>query len=147
MEATGTPSITEQYLLEAVEDALWGYEPYRMAPVKPQVVVHEGGAVALHGPVLTRRIAGQMERIVAAVPGVSEVRNELVPDTVLDERIAQALADDPRLQDLPPEAVQATSLYGAVRLTGKLPEAVSPDTVKDVVRSVAGVYDVEVEFD
>jgi osmotically-inducible protein OsmY len=121
---------------------LWEIDALRTAGRWPTIKVEPGGRVELSGPVRSRLIRDQLRETVAAVPGVGEVIDRMVADPELEVAAAAALQKDPRTSSLPPGSVLVRSGYGAVTLTGQLPEGADRRALLEVVRAVPGVRQV-----
>jgi osmotically-inducible protein OsmY len=109
-------------LSTAVEGALWSYAPLRLAGADLTVTAREG-VVGLMGNVRTNALKVIAARIVAAVPGVSGVANDLVSDTDVEAHAASALVGDPDIGTTT-DQLTVKCFVGLVRLGGQV---VAPD--------------------
>jgi osmotically-inducible protein OsmY len=101
------------------------------------------GLVTLTGLVPSIFVAREAERAVRAVRGVVDVSNQLVDDGGLTNRVAQALAVDPRTRAIPP-GYRVTCFYGRVTLVGDFGDEQTHSNVVEVCKSVEGVRSVTV---
>ena len=134
-----------QSLASDVEGELWAFDPLRVSNTVLQVSA-EGGVVTLDGNVrgdMMKSVAGQLA---ARVDGVTEVRNRLVSDPVLESDIAMAIAMDPDCGVFTDE-LTISSLLGVVYLGGliareSLEDAeAARDRAVEVAAEVPGVRD------
>lgn len=132
-----------QSLASDVEGELWAFDPLRVSNTVLQVSA-EGGVVTLDGNVrgdMLKSVAGQLA---ARVDGVTEVRNRLVSDPVLESDIAMAIALDPDCGVFTDE-LTISSLLGVVYLGGliareSLEDAESArDRAVEIAAEVTGV--------
>ena len=86
----------------------------------------------------TNSIKAQALHAVDLVPGVRQVRDELLTDSELEYRIANALAADPRLRTAAFD-IAANSTNGLVALEGQVPTYTVAETAETIAASVAGV--------
>jgi len=115
------------------------YSLDNVRPTRSEVVISATrGQVLLTGYVPTEMIATE------AVPGVVGVSNQLVDDTSLTRRVAEALATDSRTRAIPP-GYQVTSTVGYVTVVAEgFDEAQRAETT-EVCQSVTGVRGVKVK--
>ncbi len=139
MEANVVEELTLEDLQQALEEALWAYEPVRTASREVEARVQPGGVVEVSGYVRSRLIKDGVLNILRRHPGVNEVVDHLIADPDLELAVAMKLATDPRTRDIPPGAVAVHSHFGAVTLVGRLPVGFSHAEVVEVVREVPGV--------
>jgi osmotically-inducible protein OsmY len=124
--------------LEAwVNQALWSYSPLRESRC-PIIVIARGEGVELTGTVRTELMKRTALRLAGAVPGVSEVQDNLVSDEALEEEIRQRLARNPGTH-LSVNEVTVRSVLGAVYLRGRAESATVREEVGRIVSQVPGV--------
>lgn len=111
-----------QNLATAVEGVLWSYDPIRQTGSTLQVST-EGGVVTLAGHVRSDMMKALAGRLAWTVPGVQDVRNQIVADPEIESRAAIALAMDPEV-GLTTDRINVSSLLGTVYLSGP---AAAPD--------------------
>ena len=94
------------------------------------------GVVQLRGNIRNSTRRREAELIARRVPGVLDVRNELVPDDALEVQVERALKHDERLQvqDLAVEA-----LLGLVRLRGRVHTPEQRELAAQIARHEIGV--------
>jgi osmotically-inducible protein OsmY len=96
----------------------------------------EDGVVTLTGHTTSQSLADQVEAAVAAVPGVLDVNNLLVPDDVIALDVAAALATEPRTR---PYSIEVRVRLGVVTLTGEVPDPVIAQSATEVAARVPTV--------
>jgi osmotically-inducible protein OsmY len=74
-----------------VSGALWDFEPLRTTKARVSVTADGAGVVTLEGNVCSDMLRAVAGRLAARVPGVSEVRNELVTDAQIASEVASEL--------------------------------------------------------
>jgi osmotically-inducible protein OsmY len=136
---TDTPTLTIEDLESAVETALWNYHPIRESLSDLQVSVSQDGRVEVFGPVRSGLIKDGVLETLRWVPGVTGIVDGLVADSELEIEVAIALANDPRLKDLPPGAIAVHSHLGEVTLIGHLENDSMRGTAVEATAKVAGV--------
>ncbi|MCC7361510.1 MAG: BON domain-containing protein [Anaerolineales bacterium] len=129
-------------LTAAIRDVLNQLDLVRGSRARVSVQV-SAGQVTLTGAVQSPMVAVDVERAVADVPGVEQVRNDLVDDGNLRRAVAEALAADPRTQAIPP-GYQVTSVFAQVTLIGRFTDA-QAQAVMAVTQAVPGVAGVNVK--
>lgn len=110
-------------LLEAVERALWRYEPVRSRDLPLSIDLADGGVLTVRGFAPTLTIKEAILGIVASVEGIAEVVDAVFADPDLETTIAETLSRDPKTEHLPPGSVQVFAQLGEVVLVGDLDEA------------------------
>ncbi len=120
-----------------VEEALWYYEPLRQS-LSPVSVEVDDGVVVLRGVVPTRIIKFHTLKLARSIPGVREVRDELLTDSDLEVAVGMALARDGRTKDLLGH-ISANATYGTVVLTGYVESEEDKALVETIARQVPGV--------
>lgn len=131
-----------QALVQAVQEALQRYDPIR-ASDSPIHVASSDGVVTLTGVVRSRTMKTMAEALARRVPGVTNVRNELLTDTDIETTIALELAMNDQLRRA--GNIHVKSILGTVYLSGD----VEAETVEEaealkelgenIAESVAGV--------
>jgi osmotically-inducible protein OsmY len=138
---------TAHDLAAAVEYELWRYDPLRESDAIIEVTA-EDGAVTLAGSVRTEAMKLIAAKLAGRVPGVRRPVDVdgLIPDSVLERRIAEALAADAEAALLT-DAVVVKSILGTVFLAGTV--AADEDRVRAIrdraealVRDLPGVRQV-----
>lgn len=123
-----------------VEERLYRYDPLRVNFHLIRVDAVDG-RVVLSGVVPSTAMKRMAEMLARAVPGVREVRNELISDPEIEADLGLRLAADPDLS--PPQArVIATSVQGDVTLAGWVPDEAARRRAEEIARSVRGVRNV-----
>lgn len=121
---------------EAITDLIRSYRPLRASrPFFTFAATH--GQVKFMGNIRTpqeRHVLAERLPHIAGVRGID--LSELYDDEQLRFAVGQVL----------PYGVYATLQYGAVALTGRLPEGMSAESLIDQVRAVAGVRRVGAEL-
>jgi osmotically-inducible protein OsmY len=129
-------------LLAAIHDNLNQLDLVRAS--RARVAVHvAAGQVTLTGAVQSPMAAVEVERVVAEVPGVESIDNQLVDDGTLSRTVAEVLATDPRTQAIPP-GYEVTVMFGQVTLIGRFTDA-EAQAVMAVTQAVPGVRGVNVK--
>lgn len=129
--------------LEAALNAmLFGMDGLRgtRADVRVEAVA---GHVTLRGAVQSPMVAAEVERAVAATPGVAGVTNLLTDDGSLSRAVAEALAADPRTRAIPP-GYRITAIFAHVNVAGRFTDA-EAQQVMAVAQAVPGVRSVNVK--
>ena len=124
-------------IMEDVRQALYDDPAFREgADFFSMRVSVQDGVVELRGNVRNSTRRREAELIAGRVPGVLDVRNELIPDEVLEMQVERALKHDERLQvvDLSIEA-----LLGLVRLRGQVRTPEQRELAAQIARHVLGV--------
>jgi osmotically-inducible protein OsmY len=134
----GHPSDAE--LVAGIYRALQSYGPLYATKSPIQVEVNDGVAI-LRGVVRGVALRHAAARLVATVPGVESIRNELLDDPAIERAVAQALATHPGLQ-LVTDVVNIKSYHGEVTLIGRVQDEIQQMTAETVARRVSGVKDV-----
>lgn len=113
-----TPRRLEQNepLIQAIHDTLQRYDPIR-ASDSPIHVATVNGVVTLTGVVRSRTMKVMAETLARRVAGVTEVENQLLTDTDIENAIALELAANRRLRQAG-SAIRVKSILGAVYLSG-----------------------------
>jgi osmotically-inducible protein OsmY len=127
-------------LLADVEAALWSNPSIRTLERASLSVDVREGEVFLAGHVASSMLRRRIGDLVAAVPGVVAVHNDIVADADLATAVAQALASDSRTRS---HLIRVGTFHGWVRLSGEAPEAVAQaaEEVASRVPHVRGVLD------
>jgi osmotically-inducible protein OsmY len=126
---------TDKRLFLALRRRLLKYEPFRStAPEVRLNVTH--GTVQITGRVRTLAMKEIVGYLCRRVDGVVSVRNELVSDTELVRRVADALAADP---ELAPLCIKIDARAGIATLAGDLP---SPELEPRAIETARGAPDV-----
>lgn len=123
MAVAARQSMDREDLLNAVERALWRYEPVRSRDLPLSFDVGEDGRLIVRGYAPSRTIKEGILGVAASVEGVPGVVDEVHADPDLEVAIAQTLATEPSTKHLPPGAVQVFAQLGEIVLVGDLPES------------------------
>ncbi|HSH79106.1 MAG TPA: BON domain-containing protein [Herpetosiphonaceae bacterium] len=94
------------------------------------------GVVELSGNVRNSTRRWEAELIARRVPGVLDVRNELIADDALELEVERTLRHDERLQV---KDLRAEAILGLVRLRGRVPTLEQRELAAQIVRHVMGV--------
>nr|BBH95225.1 hypothetical protein KTA_34240 [Thermogemmatispora argillosa] len=97
------------------------------------------GVLYLDGNISSALRADLVERQVMGVPGLLEIRNNLVADDTLASEVALALGRDPRTRGLP---IGVYPRLGVVRLSGAVHTAEQKRVAAEIARAVPGVRQV-----
>ncbi|MBX5450817.1 BON domain-containing protein [Thermogemmatispora sp.] len=97
------------------------------------------GVLYLDGNISSALRADLVERQVMGVPGLLEIRNNLVADDTLASEVALALGRDPRTRGLP---IGVYPRLGVVRLSGAVHSAEQKRVAAEIARAVPGVRQV-----
>jgi osmotically-inducible protein OsmY len=126
----------DKRLFLALRRRLLEYEPLRST--RPQVELNvKHGMVQITGRVRTLAMKEIVGYLCRRMDGVVSVRNELVSDTELNRRVADALAADP---ELAPLCIKIDARDGMTTLAGELP---GPDLEPRAIEAARSVPDVE----
>ncbi len=119
-----------------VEEALSREELLRVLalPVRARV---EDGVVVLRGHVHNRALAARAEELARSVPGVLEVRNELVVDHELLQEVVSSVQADPATRALRGYFLRVRD--GVVEVTGTLPSLEDARRLEEAIARVSGV--------
>lgn len=96
----------------------------------------EAGTAILEGNGWSPIHREHLEEVTRRVPGVREVRNELILDPELKMRVAEAVEDDPRTRNC---TVVILSHLGKVRLEGEAPDLPTREAAGTIAAEVPGV--------
>lgn len=116
-----------------VEEALQREELLRVLAVPVRAEVTDG-VVRLRGHVHSRALAARAEEVVRSVPGVQEVRNELVVDHELLQQVVASVQSDEGTRYLTGYSLRVQD--GVVELRGTAP---SLEAVRPLERAIARV--------
>lgn len=131
-------------LEEAVQNALARYNTLRIWPHSLQIAA-VNGVVTLQGHVRTDPSKMMAEKLIAQVPGVSQVVNNLFVDTDLEIAAAQALAHDPvAVKGFP--GILVGSAFGDVVLKGSVASQEIKKAAAEIVNKIPGVRGVTNEL-
>lgn len=114
---------------ESIADLIRSYPPLRTSRAF-FTFASQGGQVKFMGNVRTPQ---ERHLLAERVPHIAGVRSVDVSELYDDEQVRFAVGK------VLPYGVYATVHYGAVALTGRLPEGMSAESLLDQVRAVAGV--------
>ncbi len=119
-----------------VEDALQREELLRVLALPVRVRVQDG-VVVLRGHVHNRALAARAEEVVRAVPGVLEVRNDLVVDHELLQQVVASLQADAHTRQLAGYYLRVRD--GVVELSGTAPSLEAARALERAIARVPGV--------
>ena len=108
----------ERKLYARVRQTLWDYEPLRASHAEVVIGI-PGHYVLMSGRVRTLAQKSVAAALVARLPEVGGVSNELVADAEVVRSVADALARDSRTA---PYVLQVSVTHGLVSLTGDVPD-------------------------
>ncbi len=108
----------DEELSARVHEALQRYDPIRTSDSPIQVICSDG-LVTLRGVTRTRPMKRMAEVLARRVPGVREVRNELVSDTDLETEVALELGMNERLRKAGGR-IRVKSILGVLYLEGDI---------------------------
>ncbi|HEX6306141.1 MAG TPA: BON domain-containing protein [Anaerolineales bacterium] len=121
---------------EDIWSGLWHEDTIRTLDFNSILVEVDGGKVVMRGHVGKDSNRNKIGEIVAAVPGVIEVDNQIVSDQDLTLKIAQALSDDERTR---PYFPSVTCMHGWVTIIGEVPSLAAREVVEEIVSAVPEV--------
>jgi osmotically-inducible protein OsmY/sporulation protein YlmC with PRC-barrel domain len=124
---------SDDELAGAVKEALQREGGKTFSGVQVQV---DRGVVRLSGTTPTVADKAAADRVAREVPGVIDVRNELLPDTAIMARVTAALAEDKRTALTP---IEVSSVAGTVTLSGEVDSAETRAAAEEIARQVPGV--------
>jgi osmotically-inducible protein OsmY len=132
-------SNSEEALFHEVRRVLWDYEPLRStrAPIAIEV---RGGEVTLLGRTRTEALRLLGGYLVSFVPGVTEVKNQVVSDDQVIRAVADVLAAD---QLTAPHVVQVNARHGEVTLRGQVSSLEAEARAVELARAVPLVSGVQ----
>lgn len=124
-------------LIRAVHKALHRYDPIRSSD-SPIDVTGSDDTVTLTGVVRSRTMKVMAETLARRVPGVTNVRNQLLTDTDIETAVALELAMQDGLRQAD-SAVRVKSILGTVYLSGDIAAGSVGDAeeLKKLAESVA----------
>jgi osmotically-inducible protein OsmY len=125
----------ERKLYAQVRQTLWDYEPLRAAHAEIVIWV-QGHDVRLSGRVRTLAQKSIAAALVARLPEVDGVSNELVADAEVVRSVADALARDSRTG---PYVLQVAAMHGLVSLVGDVPDEATRQAAMEVAASAPWV--------
>jgi osmotically-inducible protein OsmY len=128
----------EKRLYSRVRRVLWDYEPLRASHAEIYIDV-DGRAVRLRGRVRTLPQKIIAEALVARMPEVDSVSNELIADPEVVRAVADALARDERTAAY---VLRVEVRHGIVYLRGDVPEAAAEQAAIEIASSVPPVASV-----
>jgi osmotically-inducible protein OsmY len=131
------PSGADLDLREAVLEAIESHDVVRESRTQVEVSV-EDGVVTLGGVALTASMRRRILYAAATVPGVHKVIDRMYDDEELKVTVAQTLAADPALQNLP-RPIGVTSYQGAITLYGRVASDEQQAAAVAAASQVAGV--------
>ncbi len=132
--------IDENDIEAAILERLYNNEALRQS--KATIRVQMMGSLALlTGNVRIDSHAQLAEAMVRRVPGVRQVRNEIVTDARIANEAALRLALDPNVR-LTTDHITISSLLGSVMLTGKVDSEARKEAALSALESVRGVWEI-----
>ena len=128
----------EKKMYSQVRRTLWDYEPLRASHAEIFIDVN-GSAIRLRGRVRTLPQKSIAASLVARMPEVAAVSNELIADPEVVRHVADALARDARTA---PYVLQVDSRHGVVTLRGQVPTEQVLQAALDVTAAVPSISSV-----
>lgn len=125
----------EKRIYSRVRRTLWDYEPLRASHAEIFIDV-DGSVVRLRGRVRTLPQKSIAAALVARMPEVSSVVNQLIADPEVVRQVADALAGDARTA---PYVLQVDSRHGVVTLKGQVPSQQVLQAALDVAARVPSI--------
>ena len=132
--------IDENDIETAILERLYNNEALRQSKAAIRVQMM-GNLALLTGNVRTDTHAELAEAIVRRVPGVRQVRNEIITDAGIENETALRLALDPNVR-LTTDQVTISSLLGSVMLTGRVESEAKKEAALTALESVHGVWEI-----
>ncbi len=130
--------LTDDELRERVYYVLNHTYPPLRELLLPIAVEVEDGVVTLKGWVRTPAMKHMATKLALEVPGVKDVRNQLIADDELEREVALALERDPALEDDFP-GIFVDALAGAVTLWGHVSSEENKARAQEIAQSIHGV--------
>ncbi len=127
----------DETLVHRVYGALDKLEPLCGSGLPVQVHVRSG-VVTLSGVVASYPIKAQAIDAAHSVPGVHQVRDNLLTDTEIEVQIVFSLSADPRTRDAA-HAIAVTAVNGMVSLDGHAPSCTIVQAAEGIAADVLGV--------
>ena len=128
----------EKKLYTQVRRVLWDYEPLRASHAEIYIDV-EGDRVKLRGRVRTLPQKLIASVLVARMPDVGSVTNELIADPDVVRAVADALAQDERTAAY---VIRLDSRHGVVSLRGQVPSEAVQTAATDIAAQVPTVQSI-----
>jgi osmotically-inducible protein OsmY len=122
----------EKKLYTRARRVLWDYEPLRASHAEIFIDV-DGHTVRLRGRVRTQPQKIIAEALVARMPEVDSVTNDLVADPEVVRAVADALAEDDRTA---PYVIRVDARHGIVVLRGEVPSEAVQQAALDIASRV-----------
>jgi len=129
--------IDDETLVHRVYHALDKLEPLRGSALPVQVHVRSG-VVTLSGVVASYPIKAKAMDAAHSVPGVHQVRDNLLTDTEIEVQIVFSLSADPRTRDAA-HVIAVTAVNGMVSLDGHVPSSKVVQAAEGIATDVLGV--------
>jgi osmotically-inducible protein OsmY len=129
--------IDDETLVQRVYRALDKVEPLRGSASPVQVHV-SSGVVTLSGVVTSYPIKAKAMDAAHSVPGVFQVRDNLLTDTEIEVQIVFSLSADPHTRDAA-HAIVVTAVNGMVSLDGHVPSSKIVQAAEGIAADVSGV--------
>lgn len=129
-------ALVDSPILEEIWAALWSEKTLRVLDLDSLAVEVAAGEVRLRGHVSKDLHKLRLGDLVAGVPGVVSVHNEVISDRELSVQVALALASDERTR---PYRISVVVFHGWVRLHGELPTLEALAAVEGVAARPAKV--------
>lgn len=114
-------SAPDPALVQEIQEALYRYDPIRSSDSPIEIAALANGVVTLTGVARSRTMKSMAETITSQVPGVTEVRNQLLTDTDIEATIALEFAMNERLRKAG-GVIRVKSILGDVYLAGDVAE-------------------------
>lgn len=121
---------------EDIWSRLWQEDTVRSLDFNSLLVEVDGGRVVVRGHVGKDRNRARVEEIVASVPAVLEVDNQVVSDQELGLKIAQALSKDERTRSY---FLNVSCTHGWVTIMGEVHSLEAREVVEEIVSGVPEV--------
>lgn len=133
------PYRTDSALQSEVEARLYDYTPLHVD--LPGMKVHVLDSVLyLDGNISSSLRSDIVADQASGVPGLMEIKNNLVGDDTLAADLAMALGRDPRTRDLP---IGVYPRLGAVRLSGAVHNSQQKSAASEIIKGFPGVRSVD----
>jgi osmotically-inducible protein OsmY len=133
---------SDRRLFLGLRRRLWEYEPLRASRPEIDLDVRHG-VVRIGGRVRTLAMKEIVGYLCQRTEGVAAVRNDLVSDTEVVRKVADAIAADPQLGAL---CIKVDVRAGVATLAGELPDAAFEARVLEAARTAPDVTDVVSEL-
>ena len=128
---------------QAIEDALWEYDPVRESLSALKVTADADGTVSISGHVRSGVIKDGVLETLRRVPGITGIVETVYADNEIEFEVARVLAVDPSLKGLSPGTIAVHSHLGTVTLVGKVVDSALQEAATEVAGQIPGVLAID----